>query len=54
MSSSTYNSILLKSSSKNMGILLISLESGLFCYTVLKLKAFTHFASHIYICFILY
>ena len=48
MSSSTYNSIMLKSSLKNMDILLNSLEWDVFCYIVLKLRVFTHFALIIF------
>ena len=51
MSSSIYNSILLKSSFKNRGILLNSFKKMVFCYIVCKLGANAHFileASAIY------
>ena len=48
MSSSTYNLILLKSSFKNRGILLNTLEREVFCYIVLKLRVFIHFGQNTY------
>ena len=51
MSSSICNSILLKSSFKNRGILLNSFKKMVFCYIVCKLGANAHFipeASAIY------
>jgi len=46
MLSSTYNSILLKSSSKNRSILLNTLERMIFCYTILKLRVLIIYRLH--------
>ena len=45
----TYNSILLKSKSKNKKIknLLNTLKREVFCYIILKLKIFTYFVHFI-------
>ena len=50
MSSFTCNSILLKSSLKNMSIFLNSFKIGTFCYIVYKLVANIHFLPKNLIC----